>query len=60
MAPVLHRNTLALVLPGLLITLGLLMVNNRLAMPGILVDSKYYLPWFFILPAVILAPAFRL
>lgn len=58
--PLLHRNTPAIVLPGLLIVLGLLIANNQLDIPKTIISSKQYLPWFFIIPALILSMAFRL
>jgi len=56
----LHRNTLAIILPSLLVVLGLLYANKIVNLPGVIKSSQSFLPYFFIIPALILSLAFRL
>jgi len=56
----LHRNTLAIILPGLLVVLGLMVANKFIDLPTVLKNSRSVLPYLFILPTLVLSLAFRL
>lgn len=55
-----HRNTLVLLLPGLLLGLLYWIAPHRTALPHALLVTREYLPYIIIPPALLLCFAFRL